>query len=318
MSSDNSVRAVIVTSTGKHFSAGADLNWMKRMATLSEEENRNDAQRLAELMHALNNLNKPTIALVDGAAYGGAVGLIACCDMAIATQRSRFCLSEVKIGLSPAVISPFVVAAIGERQARRYFLTAEVFDAQQAQRFELLHEVVEDKDALQEASEKLVSALLGNSPQAMDKTKQLIKQVSRGDIDQDMRDYTVNLIASIRVSEEGQEGLGPFWRSESRIGLWSNKSTRGDLTPINQIKCLIGVRSPLLLIISSNMKTHKKITRLLIANRGEIAVRIMQSAQKLGIHCIALYSDADKQAMHVKQANEAWYIGPSPAKESYL
>jgi len=210
VSNDDSVRAVILTSTGKHFSAGADLNWMKRMATLSEEENRNDAQRLAELMHALNNLNKPTIALVDGAAYGGAVGLIACCDMAIATQRSRFCLSEVKIGLSPAVISPFVVAAIGERQARRYFLTAEVFDAQQAEKFELLHEVVEDKDALQESSEKLVSALLGNSPQAMDKTKQLIKQVSRGDIDQDMRDYTVNLIASIRVSEEGQEGLGSF------------------------------------------------------------------------------------------------------------
>ena len=210
VSNDDSVRAVILTSTGKHFSAGADLNWMKRMATLSEEENRNDAQRLAELMHALNNLNKPTIALVDGAAYGGAVGLIACCDMAIATQRSRFCLSEVKIGLSPAVISPFVVAAIGERQARRYFLTAEVFDAQQAQQFELLHEVVEDKDALQEASEKLVSALQGNSPQAMDKTKQLIKQVSRRDIDQDMRDYTVNLIASIRVSEEGQEGLGSF------------------------------------------------------------------------------------------------------------
>jgi len=210
VSNDNSVRAVIVTSTGKHFSAGADLNWMKRMATLSEEENRNDAQRLAELMHALNNLNKPTIALVDGAAYGGAVGLIACCDMAIATQRSRFCLSEVKIGLSPAVISPFVVAAMGERQARRYFLTAEVFDAQQAEKFELLHEVVEDKDALQESSEKLVSALLSNSPQAMDKTKQLIKQVSRGDIDQDMRDYTVNLIASIRVSKEGQEGLGSF------------------------------------------------------------------------------------------------------------
>jgi len=210
VSNDDSVRAVIVTSTGKHFSAGADLNWMKRMATLSEEENRHDAQRLAELMHALNNLKKPTIALVDGAAYGGAVGLIACCDMAIATQRSRFCLSEVKIGLSPAVISPFVVAAIGERQARRYFLTAEVFDAQQAQQFELLHDVVEDKDALQKASENLISALLGNSPQAMDKTKQLIKQVSRGEIDQDMRDYTVNLIASIRVSEEGQEGLGSF------------------------------------------------------------------------------------------------------------
>lgn len=207
---DDSIRAVILTSNGKHFSAGADLNWMKRMATLTEQENREDAQELAGLMHTLNNLNKPTIALVNGAAYGGAVGLIACCDMAIATERSRFCLSEVKIGLTPAVISPFVVAAIGERQARRYFLTAEVFDAEQALNFGLLHETVTDAADLEAAGNSLIDHLLKNSPQAMDKTKQLIKQVARGDINNDMKDYTVNLIASIRVSEEGQEGLSSF------------------------------------------------------------------------------------------------------------
>ena len=219
---DSTVKVVVLTSHGKHFSAGADLNWMKRMAVLTEQENREDAQVLAELMHKLNDLSKPTIALVNGAAYGGAVGLIACCDMAIATQRSRFCLSEVKIGLSPAVISPFVVSAIGERASRRYFLTAEAFNADTASHFGLIHEVVEDEKALLEQGQVFINALLQNSPQAMGKTKQLIKTVSRGDINQDMRDYTVNLIASIRVSDEGQEGLGSFL--EKRKPSWIVKN----------------------------------------------------------------------------------------------
>jgi methylglutaconyl-CoA hydratase len=218
---DNSVRVVVLTSTGKHFSAGADLNWMKRMAVLSEQENRDDAQQLAELMHTLNNLNKPTIALVNGAAYGGAVGLVACCDMAIATARSRFCLSEVKIGLSPAVISPFVVAAIGERASRRFFLTAETFDAQQANQLGLLHAIAQDQADLNTQGQALITALLQNSPQAMGRTKELIKQVSRGEIDQSMRDYTVNLIAAIRVSHEGQEGLSSFL--EKRKPNWIKK-----------------------------------------------------------------------------------------------
>ncbi|MEH6347358.1 MAG: enoyl-CoA hydratase/isomerase family protein [Bermanella sp.] len=212
------VRVVILDSNGKHFSAGADLSWMKRMAELNEQQNRDDAHKLAELLHKLNFLNKPTIALVDGAAFGGAVGLVACCDMAIATQRSRFCLSEVKIGLSPAVISPFVVSAMGERASRRYFLTAEAFNADTAATLGLVHEVVEDKNALQEKSNQLIDALLQNSPQAINKTKQLIQNVSRGEINEDMRDYTVNLIASIRVSEQGQEGLSSFL--EKRKANW--------------------------------------------------------------------------------------------------
>ena len=219
---NDSVQVLVLTSNGKHFSAGADLNWMKRMAVLTEQENRNDAQQLAQLMHTLNNLNKPTVALINGAAYGGAVGLIACCDMAIATQRSRFCLSEVKIGLSPAVISPFVVSAIGERAARRYFLSAEVFDAQSAEKLGLLHEVVADEAELTHKGNQLINTLLLNSPQAMGKTKQLIKTVSRGEIDNNMRDYTVNLIASIRVSEEGQEGLASFL--EKRKPSWVEKN----------------------------------------------------------------------------------------------
>ena len=148
--------------------------------------------------------------MVDGAAYGGAVGLVSCCDMAIATERSRFCLSEVKIGLSPAVISPFVVSAIGERNARRYFLTAEAFDAQSAKQFGLVHDIVADRDQLEMAGNELAQQLLQNGPQAVTKTKQLIQTVSRGQIDDEMRDYTVALIADIRVSEEGQEGLSSF------------------------------------------------------------------------------------------------------------
>ena len=223
---DDSVRVVVLTSNGKHFSAGADLNWMKRMAVLSEQENRDDAQQLAELMHRLNDLSKPTIALVNGATYGGAVGLVACCDMAIATTRSRFCLSEVKIGLSPAVISPFVVAAMGERASRRFFLTAEAFDAQQAHQLGLLHSTAENEADLETQGQALITALLQNSPQAMGKTKQLIKHVSRGTIDQPMRDYTVNLIASIRVSDEGQEGLGSFL--DKRKPSWINKTVKGE------------------------------------------------------------------------------------------
>jgi methylglutaconyl-CoA hydratase len=227
---DDSVRVVVLTGKGKHFSAGADLNWMKSMAALSEQENRDDAQNLAELMHKLNDLNKPTIALVNGATFGGAVGLVACCDMAIATARSRFCLSEVKIGLSPAVISPFVVAAIGERASRRFFLTAEVFDAQQANQLGLLHEVAEDEADLQTQGQALITALLQNSPQAMGRSKELIKQVSRGEINQTMRDYTVNLIASIRVSDEGQEGLTSFL--EKRKPGWVNRG--GDTPPTEE------------------------------------------------------------------------------------
>lgn len=212
---DPNVRVVMLAASGKHFSAGADLAWMKRMAELDEAQNQADAQDLAELMYRLNHLSKPTIALVNGAAYGGAVGLIACCDMAIATQRSRFCLSEVKIGLSPAVISPFVIRAMGERQARRYFLSAEVFDAQQAERFELIHQVVENEEALITAGDILAQGLLQNSPQAVSKTKALIQTVSGAALNSDTRNYTVKLIAGIRVSDEGQEGLSAFLEKRS-------------------------------------------------------------------------------------------------------
>ena len=203
------IRLMILTATGKHFSAGADLNWMQSMANYSYADNLADAQSLATMLAILNGLSKPTIARVQGAAYGGAVGLIACCDMAIATKLSQFCLSEVKLGLIPATISPYVINAMGARACRRYFSTAEVFSAQRARRLGLLSEAVTEEE-LDDCVETLVSQLLKNSPQAISAAKQLIFNVHNKAIDQTLIDYTCTEIARIRVSEEGQEGLQAF------------------------------------------------------------------------------------------------------------
>lgn len=207
---DTSVRVLVLRSNGKHFSAGADLGWMKRMAKNSHQDNLEDAGRLARLMDVLNNLSKPTIGLVQGAAYGGAVGLAACCDIVIATENSQFCLSEVKIGLIPAVISPYVVRAIGERQSRRYFLTAEAFSAAEAREYGLVHDIVPSADLLDDACARLIKQLRRNSPQAMNAAKALIFAVSSKVIEQSVIDDTARRIADIRVSDEGQEGLGAF------------------------------------------------------------------------------------------------------------
>ncbi|NRP10650.1 MULTISPECIES: enoyl-CoA hydratase/isomerase family protein [unclassified Marinobacterium] len=207
---DPDVRVLALRSNGKNFSAGADLGWMKRIANNSYAENLVDAGRLAELMRCLYQFSKPTICLVQGAAYGGAVGLAACCDIVIAEEGSRFCLSEVKIGLIPAVISPYVVRAIGERQSRRFFLTAEPFNALEAYRFGLVHEVVSDSTQFDEALEKFTSILIGNSPQGMHAAKDLIFAVSNKEIDEPLINDTARRIAEIRVSPEGQEGLGAF------------------------------------------------------------------------------------------------------------
>ncbi|MBY4675065.1 enoyl-CoA hydratase/isomerase family protein [Marinobacterium arenosum] len=207
---DPEVRVLVLRSNGKSFSAGADLAWMKRMAQNSHQENIEDAGRLARLMETLNNHAKPTIGLVQGAAYGGAVGLAACCDIVIAAETSQFCLSEVKIGLIPAVISPYVVRAIGERQARRYFVTAEPFSARQAQQYGLVHEVVATPELLDDACQRFVSQLRRNSPQAMHAAKELVFAVSGKPIEQTVIDDTARRIADIRVSDEGQEGLGSF------------------------------------------------------------------------------------------------------------
>lgn len=207
---DPEVRALVVRANGKNFSAGADLAWMKRMAQNSHQQNLEDAGQLAQLMERLNNHSKPTIALVQGAAFGGAVGLAACCDIVVAVREARFCLSEVKIGLIPAVISPYVIRAIGERQSRRYFITAEAFDAVTAQQFGLVHEVADSAEQLAEIADKLLAQLSRNSPQAITRAKDLIYAVSHKPIDRAVIDDTARRIADIRVSAEGQEGLSAF------------------------------------------------------------------------------------------------------------
>lgn len=207
-------RVLVFGSKGKSFSAGADLGWMKRMASYSQAENKKDAQELARLMHELDTLPCPTICRVQGAAYGGAVGLAACCDLVVATEKARFCLSEVKIGLSPAVISPYVVRALGVRAMRRYALTAEVIDVEKAQQLGLVDEVVTE-EALDTAIEQLVTTLLGNSPQAVARTKALVHFVADRPADLTTQNYTTDLIAQIRVSDEGQEGLSAFFEKRS-------------------------------------------------------------------------------------------------------
>jgi methylglutaconyl-CoA hydratase len=207
---DPDVRVVVLAANGKSFSAGADLNWMRRMADYSREQNLADAENLAELMHTLDTLSKPTIALVQGAAYGGGVGLVACCDIAIATARATFCLSEVKLGLFPAVISPYVIAAIGSRASRRYFLSAESFDAGDAFLLGLVHQVVADEHELSATAERMVSQLLANSPAAMAGAKNLVAAVAGRHVDDALIADTAGRIADQRSSQEGREGLSAF------------------------------------------------------------------------------------------------------------
>ncbi len=208
------VRVVVLASEGRNFSAGADLGWMKRMAGYDYEHNLQDAWQLAGMLRALYQLPQPTIARVQGAAFGGAVGLVSCCDMAVGSDRSSFALSEVKIGLVPATISPYVLRAIGERAARRYFTTAERFDAARALQLGLLSEVVAE-DALDATLEQLVTAILDNGPAAVRAAKELITVVADRELDTNLVEETCTRIAHIRVTEEGQEGLGAFLEKRS-------------------------------------------------------------------------------------------------------
>ena len=216
---DDAVRVVVLEAEGKSFSAGADLGWMERMADYSEAENLADARKLAHMVRVLNELPRPTIARVQGAAFGGGVGLVAACDIALASHAASFCLSEARLGLIPSVISPYVVEAIGARAARRYFQTAERFDAEQAQALGLVHEVV-PRERLDSRLAELVGHLLDNGPAAMAASKDLIRRVASGPVDDAMVEDTARRIADIRTTAEGREGLraflekrGPKWRT---------------------------------------------------------------------------------------------------------
>ncbi len=212
------VRVVVLSAAGRSFSAGADLNWMRRMAGYSMDDNRRDAMALAALMRTLNQMRKPTVARVQGPAYGGGVGLVACCDVAVATHEANFSLSEAKLGLVPAVISPYVVAAIGERSARRYFLTGERFSAAEAWRLGLVHELVQDDAELDEKIGEIVGALIACGPVAQHEAKDLIRLVANRVVTGELIQDTADRIARIRSSPEGREGVSSFL--EKRRPAW--------------------------------------------------------------------------------------------------
>lgn len=217
--SDLAVRAVVLTGAGKSFCSGADLAAMRALIGASEAENLRDALQLTALLAVLNALPKPTVARVNGNAFGGAVGLIACCDIAIASRDARLGLTEVRLGLAPSAISPYVVAAIGVRQARRYFQTGELMDAATAQRLGLLHESVAP-ETLDATVETLIEPLLKGGPQAQREAKELVGEVAAvlGKPDEKLQLSTAQRLARLRVSEEGQEGMKAFL--EKRPASW--------------------------------------------------------------------------------------------------
>ncbi|MDB5761400.1 MAG: enoyl-CoA hydratase/isomerase family protein [Herminiimonas sp.] len=209
LGADNSVRAIVLAARGPAFCAGADLNWMKKMADYTHAENLADAAQLAGMLRTIYLCPKPVVAKVQGDCYAGGMGLVAASDIAIAAETANFCLSEVKLGLIPATISPYVIGAMGERAARRYFLTAERFSAREAHRIGFVHDVAEP-DALDAAVDGIVDALLAAGPHAVTEAKRLVRDVSGKPLTDALVDDTVARIADIRASEEGREGVRSF------------------------------------------------------------------------------------------------------------
>ena len=206
---DPQVRAIVLAGIGPAFCAGADLNWMRRMADYTRAENLADAAALAEMLRVMYECPKPTIARIQGDVYAGGMGLVAACDMAVSVDTANFCLSEVKLGLIPATIRPYVIRAMGARAAHRYFLTAERFDAREAHRIGFVHEVV-GADQLDAKVAELTSALVNASPNAVRSCKMLVQEVAGQAIDAPLIGRTVAGIADIRTSSEGREGVQSF------------------------------------------------------------------------------------------------------------
>ena len=206
---NDTIRLVQLRATGKHFSAGADLRWMQKMIDYSFEENLADANAFSSVLQSLNTLHKPTIAIVQGCVYGGGLGLLACCDIVVATDTSRYCFSETQLGLAPAVISPFVIKAIGLRHARRFFLTAELFSAAQAQNMGLISEVYAEKD-IELHVDALCKKLLSTAPHASVATKNLLHELDGLSSEKAQHAFTAELIARLRTTEEAQDRLKAF------------------------------------------------------------------------------------------------------------
>ncbi|WP_070966909.1 enoyl-CoA hydratase-related protein [Vibrio sonorensis] len=216
------VKCLVLRANGKHFSAGADLKWMLAMSAANYDENLSDASALAQLLYKLDTFPVPTIALVQGNAYGGALGLICCCDIAIGLTNSQYCLSETKLGLVPATISPYVVRAMGVRQARFYMLTATPFNGEQARALGVLHQICADHLELQTQSQQLIESVLSNSPQAIRRSKALCFDCDESKIDNALIDLTSQAIALARASKDGKEGVSAFL--EKRAPIWVTRS----------------------------------------------------------------------------------------------
>ena len=206
---DAGARAIVLAANGTAFCAGADLNWMKKMASYTHDENRADAAQLADMLRTIYTCPKPVVAKVQGDCYAGGMGLVAACDIAVAMETANFCLSEVKLGLIPATISPYVIKAMGENAARRYFLTAERFSAQEARRVGFVHEIVA-ADGLDAAVDGIVAALVANSPHAVKEAKRLVRDVAGRELSDALIADTAERIADIRSSDEGKEGVRAF------------------------------------------------------------------------------------------------------------
>lgn len=229
LGNDAAVRAIVLAAEGKAFCAGADLNWMRAMADYSHEENLADADKLAQMLKTIYQCPKPTLAAIQGDVYAGGIGLVAACDVAVAVKSANFCLSEVRLGLIPATISPYVIRAMGARAAHRYFLTAEVFDAKEARRIGLIHERVSEEE-LAETITRLCHKWRNASPNALKECKKLLQDVAEREIDEALIAQTVTAIADIRASTEGKEGVQSFlqkrkpaWLEKSEAD-WGNKA----------------------------------------------------------------------------------------------
>ena len=219
--SNPEVKVVVLCGEGKNFCAGGDINYMKRMGQNSFQENKEDALQLAHLMHTLNEFPKPTIARVNGAAYGGGVGLLCCCDMAFGTEDTKICLSEVKIGMVPATIAPYVMNAIGLRNAHRLMLTAEVMQGQEAVNCNFLNAIFPTSEFSKKV-DALALKITTNAPNALEVTKSILLNLAHQPVDEGVIDYTADVIASVRESEEGKEGLTSF--IEKRKPNWTPKN----------------------------------------------------------------------------------------------
>ena len=221
---DETVRVVVLTGEGKSFCAGADINWMREIIHYSFDQNLEESLQLAEVLHKIYTLPKPTIAMVNGAAIGGGTGFLSVCDIAVAAEEAKFGLSEVKIGLVTAAISPYVVRKIGESKAREYFLTGQRVPAQKALELGLINEVV-PKDKLEERVGELIEQFLASGPEAIASCKELILNVPRMSLE-DVKEYTARMIANLRISEEGQEGMSAYLEKRKPRWVLSDKNKK--------------------------------------------------------------------------------------------